>query len=247
MQTVAGRSVFFVGLRGLLSGRRWLVVAVLDGFFLALALILALAGERAKNQLYMAGLYENLLLPVLLPFVCLLFATEALGGEVDDRTLIYLTLRPAPAIAIVGAKFLSASAISVAAVWLALAPGFVLLTHGDAGAGMLGALLVSATFAALAYCALFLMLGLLLRRALLIGVIYVLFWEGAIAGLSRSAANLSVRNYASGLFGHLLQRPDLLKPDDAGPTVVHSLIVLIVIAVAGVALAAYKLRRVELP
>ena len=36
----------------------------------------------------------------------------------------------------------------------------------------------------IAYAAIFLALGLLVRRSLLIGVIYVLFWEGAISSIS---------------------------------------------------------------
>ena len=58
--------------------------ALLDGLFLLLSVILAAAGERSRDQQYLVNLHRSLVLPILLPFVCLLFATEAFGGEIED-------------------------------------------------------------------------------------------------------------------------------------------------------------------
>lgn len=239
--------IFRVSLRGLLGGRRgWLVVAS-DVLFLLVALILAIGGKRSSNVDYMSALFRNLALPVLVPFISLLFASEALGAEVEDRTLIYLTLRPVSAVAIALAKFAAAAAISLAAVWLALVPGFALLTHGDAGVSMLLALVVAGGLATIAYVGVFMLIGLLWRRALLIGVIYILLWEGAVAGISNGAAHLSIRFYATGVYADLLSRPELERPAFPTPNAPGSIILLALVTVVAIILTARRLRRIEQP
>ena len=239
--------IFRVSLRALLGGRRGWLVAASDLLFVLLALILAVGGKRSSNVDYMSSLFRNLALAVLVPFIALLFASEALGAEVEDRTLIYLTLRPVRAIYIAGAKFFAAALISLAAVWLALIPGFAILTHGGAGPEMLLALIVAGGLATLAYVGVFMLLGLLWRRALLIGVIYILLWEGAIAAISVGAAHLSIRYYATGIYADLLNRPELERPDFPTPTAPGSIVVLAIIALGTVLVTAQRLRRIEQP
>jgi ABC-2 type transport system permease protein len=236
-----------MSLRGLLAGKRWWIVVAADALLVLLVVIVALAGNSDQDQQYMVNFARALVLPLLLPFVSLIFASDALGAEVEDRTLVYLTLRPVPALSIALPKFAASTLISVVAVWLALIPGFIILTHGDVGPRMLIALLVSGAFGCLAYNALFVLLGLVRRQALLLGFIYVLLWEDAIAGLSTAAAHLSVRYYTLGIFGGLLHRDDLLPPADAGPAAAGSILFLVAVSVAAVACTGYRLRRLELP
>ena len=52
----------------------------------------------------------------------------------------------------------------------------------------------------LAYTAVFLPLGLFLpKRGLIVGFLYVLFWEGTLSTLSTGLATLSVRRYVQGV------------------------------------------------
>ena len=234
-----------MSIRGLLAGRRWWLVVVSDVVLLGLVLIFALAGKQSSHLQYMTDFARTLVLPLLLPFVSLLFATEALGAEVEDRTLVYLTLRPVQSLAIALPKFLAAALISVAAVWVALVLAFAILGR-DGGVRMLAALLVASAVGVGAYCGIFVLLGLLRRQALLIGFIYVLLWEDAIAGLSTAAAHLSVRFYALGIFAGILHRDDLLPPAEAGPAAGGSALFLIAVTVAAVLYTANRLRRIEL-
>lgn len=244
----AMRVIFGVSLRGLLSGRRWVLAAVLDGLFVLLALILTLAAHDEPRQRYLFDIVRLFALPVVLPFIALIFSTEALGTEVDDRTLIYLTLRPVPSWAIALAKFAACGVVTVAAIWIALVPSFLLSGGAGGPAGLLPALLVGSACGALAYAALFLLLGLLVRRALLAGAIYILLWETALAGLSTGAAHLSVRFYALAIATGVLHA-DYLIPDDVLSTLPNLLTALIFLAVVSTLtlwLTTRYLRRVEL-
>ncbi len=245
----AGGAPFLVilqaSLRALLTGRRWILVVLLDAIFILLALLLATQSDPASHQRHLVNLFHNLGLPALLPFVALLFSTEALGAEVEDRTLIYLTLRPLSSATIALAKFTAAFLITLAAVWLPLLVSFLLLGLNDPPAGQLPALLLAGAIGSAGYCAVFLLLGLLLRRALLIGAIYVLTWEGAIAGLSTSAAHLSVRFYTFGVYAGLL-RHDEFFDGDPYPAPLASLVFLLIVVAVALWWTARRVRRTEL-
>jgi ABC-2 type transport system permease protein len=243
----AGRAILSLSLRALLSGRRWLLVAALDALFVAVALILALAAHDESPQRYLVDLTRTLALPILLPFIALIFASEALGSEVEERTLVYLTLRPLPGWLIVLAKYSACALVILAAIWLALLPAFFALDGLHGPAALLPALLIGAGAGALAYAALFLLLGLLLRRALLVGAIYILLWETAIAALSTGAAHLSVRVYALAVVRGVLG-DDAFFPSDALtslPSLLTALLWLAVVSALALWVTAWRLRRVE--
>jgi ABC-type transport system involved in multi-copper enzyme maturation permease subunit len=111
----------------------------------------------------------------LLPIWSLTFATEALGRERESGNLLWLLTRPLSRPAIYLAKF-----VSVLPWTLALnLGGFTLLC---AAAGMPGWLALRIYWPAvllgtLAFCALFHLLGTLLRRAAIAGILYAFFVE----------------------------------------------------------------------
>ena len=47
--------------------------------------------SRSRRQTLCPELFGQLVLPILMPLTATLFATSALGSEIEDRTLIYLT------------------------------------------------------------------------------------------------------------------------------------------------------------
>ena len=244
----ATRTIFAVSARGLLAGRRWLLAAGLDVIYLIVAVVLALAATDEPSQRYSMDLFRTLALPVLLPFVALIFSSDALGSEVEDRTLIYLTLRPVPSLAIALAKYLACFVVTVAAVWVALVPAWLVLGGLTGPGGLLPALAIGSALGALAYTAFFLLLGLFLRRALLIGAVYILLWETAIAALSNGAAHLSIQFYALAVARGVLHA-DYLIPDDVLsplPSLATSVIVLIVASAVALWFTTRWLRRVEL-
>jgi ABC-2 type transport system permease protein len=92
------------------------------------------------------------------------------------------------------------------------------------------------------YVSLFLALSLFTRRALVIGIGYMLVWEGALSTLLPGIANLSIRQYALGAgdgFFQLTEEAARLSPTTA-------VTLSAVLTVVALALAIRRLMRFEL-
>ena len=122
-----------------------------------------------------------------------------------------------------------------------VASGFLSLGHGRT-AGLIGWPLLGVVLASLAYCAAAVLLSLYTRRPIVIGVIYILLWEGSIATFAASAAKLSISAYGRAFVGHVL-------PQASRPVAGTAVSALVLLAVAGIAAwaTARALGRVELP
>ena len=80
------------------------------------------------------------------------------------------------------------------------------------------------------------------RRPVVIGIIYIILWEGSIATFAVSAAKLSISAYGRSFVAHAL--PQAAKP--VAGTVPSAIVLLIVVAVA-VWAASRRLVTAELP
>ena len=82
--------------------------------------------------------------------------------------------------------------------------------------------------ASLAYCAAASWLSLKTRRPIVIGVIYILLWEGSIATFAVSAAKLSISAYGRAFVAHAL--PQAAKP--VAGTMPSAIVLAVVVVVA---------------
>jgi ABC-type transport system involved in multi-copper enzyme maturation permease subunit len=129
----------------------------------------------------------------LLPIWSLSFATEALGGEREGRSLVWLLSRPMPRVSIYLAKF------------VALLPWSLGLTVGGfavlcALAGRPGHLALRLYWPAvlggtLAFCALFHFLGACFRRSAVIALVYSFFLETILGNMPGYMKRLSISFY----------------------------------------------------
>lgn len=235
-------------LRALARNRRSLVVAALLGVPVLLALIYVASEGKSGGESFVIQLFVTLVLPVLLPLTALIFATSALGGEVEDRTLLYLTLRPVSRLVVVVAKLLASALITTVMVEIALAATYLIGTQGTGTAQNFGAILLAGLVGCLAYSSLFLLVGLWLpRRGLLVGFIYVLLWEGVLSQLSTGLATFSVRRYVEGALDANLGAAALANSVPVDLSGAASLFVLALVLVAGIAVSTWKLQQMELP
>jgi len=179
---------------------------------------------------------------VIVPIVSLVFAAASLGDVRDDGTLVYLWLRPmgrAPLVVAAAAAAVTVS-LPLCVIPTTLGGWFATDFVAESGGVALGAL-AAAALGTVAYSCLFVLLGLLFRKAVLWGIAYVLLWEGLAVGLGDFAERLSLRGYARSL---LSQIADV----DLGFTtygLVTSIIVLASVSVVSLALAAVRLSRLN--
>ena len=254
------KAIFFLTLRALTGWKRPLVLGLLILVPALLGLVFSLSTTDEDGTRFAVELFDNLVLPVIMPIIAVIVAASALGHEVEDRTLIYLTLKPVSRFKIVIAKYASAVCIVAGLVEVGVAAMFVLASRKAAAVqpglsqavfdkgNTAGGLLIAALGGSAAYAGLFLLLGLLMpQRGLLVGFAYVLGWEGLAAGLSMALATLSVRRYVQGLLDTHLASDTLAQLIPSTLSAGGSVLGLLIVVAATVLLTTWRLTCIQLP
>jgi ABC-2 type transport system permease protein len=182
-------TVAYITTRGLFGRRRALLLLPLPALLVGLALICRAYDVNPAH--WGTPVLVGLGLAVVLPVIALIVGTGVLGSEVDDGTLVHILTKPLPRRDIVLAKL--GVAVGVTAVSTAV-PLFVAGVLADSV--RLGlALAAGAAVGACAYSALFLLLSLLTRRPVLLGLVYILVWEGLLGRFVSGTRVLSIEQY----------------------------------------------------
>ena len=183
-----------ITLRALLNRRRTLLLALLGALLVLVAVLYRLGNPTAAESLDVTRrLLANFGIGVLLPLVAVIVGTSALGSELDDGTIVYLLAKPVARWRIVLVKLVVAWLVTCVLVAPAIMIAGVIgqddpqLAMGYAVASIVGAL---------EYTAIFIALSLVTSRALIIGLAYVVVWEGVVAGLFSGTRAVSVRQHA---------------------------------------------------
>jgi len=186
-----------VTFRSLLSRRRSLLVLLFVLLPIGLALFVRAVGVHEDPNSIATVFLDTFVVHVVLPLVALLFGTATLGTEIDDGTIVYLLAKPIPRWEILAAKLLVAEVATLALVVPSTLVTGVVLLGGVAGANtsLAWAYTVGAAVGAVVYVAIFVAMSVITSRALVLGLVYILIWEGFLAGLFAGTRNLSVREY----------------------------------------------------
>ena len=229
-----------ITLRALLGRRRTLLLALVGGLVILATVLYRLGSPSDAESLdVMNGLLGDFGIGVVLPLVAVIVGTAALGAELDDGTIVYLLAKPVPRSRIVLVKLLVAVLIVLALTVPAIAIGG-LIGHPDRELAIgYGA---AAAFGALEYTAVFLALSLVTTRALIVGLAYVVVWEGVIAGLFAGTRVFSVRQHALAVADAV--GGDASTTAELDPAI--ALVVGVVVTILAAALAVRRLERVEL-
>ena len=194
-------------------------------------------------ELRYARLVGQLLLPFVIALVALALASASIADERDDSTIIYLTQTPVPRMAILSAKLLATWIATLAVVSPGVAAAFVV--DQNAGGGGVIWLVLSVLLTTLAYSAAFSWLSLRMKRAVLTGIAYIVFWEGSIASFAPSADRLSISAY-----GRVIAkqgRTDVSWTNAPAVAWGTAAIVLLLVSAAALWLGTRRLERMELP
>lgn len=134
---------------------------------------------------------ENFGLRIFVPLVGVVVSTAVLGNMLEERNLVYFWLRPLARWKIAVAAWMAAIVVLLPLVLVPL--GVLAAIVGDMTD--VRAMLIASAVGAIAYSGLFTMLGSVTQKALIIGLGYILVWEGIIAGFSRTAGSLAITTY----------------------------------------------------
>lgn len=182
-------TITWITARGLFGRRRFLLLLPLPGLLVVLAVVARWAGVDPRQ--WATPVLVGLGLGVVLPVVALIVGTGVLGSEIEDGTIVHILTKPLPRWQIVLPKLAVAAGVTAFTVAIPLYVGGVLADSVRLGLGLAAA----GTVGALAYSAVFLALSLLTRRPVLLGLVYVLIWEGLLGNLVKGTSVLSIQQY----------------------------------------------------
>lgn len=183
-----------------------------------------------------ASLIDTYGFTLLAPIVTLVIASACFDNLVEDSTLVYLWLRPIPRWYLASAA--AAASVSAAAPIVGVPLVVAALVSGGGGAVVAGTI-VGSVVAALGYAGFFVAAGLVTRRSLTWGMVYVLVWEAFIARVGTTSSRLSVQHYARSVMAEVANVT--LEGGDASLWL--ALATPVVFLVIGVALTSHWLRR----
>lgn len=233
-----------VTLRQLLGRRRTLLLVFLAALPVLLAVAFRVAGETEVER-FTRRIFDTITMTILLPLVAILFGAGAFGAEIDDGTVVYLLAKPVPRWIAVAAKAFTAMAMAIllTGTSTALAGIIDMVPAGSDGVSATLAQVLAVVVGSVCYVSLFLAVSLFTRRALVLGIGYMLVWEGALSFMLAGIANLSIRQYSLGASTAIYKLP-LQEVRLSAETAFVLSGVLVVVALV---VAAWKLMRFELP
>jgi ABC-2 type transport system permease protein len=194
-------ALFGLTLRQQARGRRLLILVIL----FCLPTAAALLAHYSNAGIRWAGLELDLVLRLianaLVPLTALLYASGMIQDEVEEQTLTYLFLRPLPKWAIYLVKLLATlvvtillTAVFTTVTYLALY-GRVRGLWGEVLSDRLPKTVALLALALVGYCSLFGCISLLVRQVLLVGVAYIVLFEGVIASIDFAIRQATVIYY----------------------------------------------------
>lgn len=236
-------TVFTLTVRALLLRRRSLALLLAVATVPFFVVLNTLRGDLTPDV--QAIIVGRLLITTVTPLVALVLAVTAIGDERESGTIVYLATSRVSRLRIAAEKCLAAIACALVLLLPALAAVVYLGLHLGTGTDNLLRALAGTALVAAVYAAVFVAVGLLLRRALIAGIVYILIWEGAIATVAPSAERVSLTAWGRAVTdGGLYGLQEGLVPTLSGTT---GAIVLVATTAVAVVLAGWRLGRMDLP
>lgn len=226
----------------LLGRRRVLMLLAFPAVLLALAAA-ARAWEGPDDQLAVL-LLGGFALGTLLPLLGLVAGNGTIGPEIDDGSIVYLLSKPLSRHVIVVTKL----AVAVVVVLLLGAvPVYVagVVVTGSTG-GLAVGYAVGAAVAGIAYCALFVLLSLVTRNAVVIGLVYALVWESLVGQLVPGARDLSIQQWSLALTERVVGSAAEQAGVNSAVGLTTAVVALLVVVVGGTWFAGHRLQTLRL-
>lgn len=241
--------VFMLTIRQFFGGKSVWVVAVLAFLPALFGMIYWFdSGDNPPAYFLAENIYRPLVIATLLPITVLILATGALGNEIEDATLPYLTLKPISRLRIVFEKLLATLVVSLPIILGGLLTTYLIVFRGDAGESeslsFLWALLASAAAGIVAYGAVFLLVSLFVARALLVGIVYALVWESLLGRFLTGLKIVSIRHYTESILVGMADDRDIALTGATG--VATSVIVIVAVVIAAMLISTWRLRNLNL-
>jgi ABC-2 type transport system permease protein len=221
-------------LRATLSRKRALLFAIPAVLLIGLS---ALLTETAQGNGWQPVFLGTFGYSVILALTALLVGGSVLGAEIEDGSIVHLLATPVSRRSVVLTKYLLAVALTI--LFAAVPEYLAGAIASGAGSKLAIGLFVGALAGSVIYNALFVMLTAAFSpgRALALGLLYVLIWEGLLANLVPGVGLLSAGHYSLAIANSIAHDSALHANLTTGTAVGMGLVV----TVAAIVLAVQRL------
>ncbi|HLX49864.1 MAG TPA: ABC transporter permease [Streptosporangiaceae bacterium] len=238
MSGIFNGTVASITLRATLGRRR----ALLFGLPAAILILvtLALKASHPSTADWPSLILGDFGFTVVIPLTALVVGGSVLGAEIDDGSIIHLLATPVRRSSVIMTKFAVATGLTmVFAAGSELVAG--LIATGSA-TKLVMALFAGALVGSLIYNALFIMLSAATTRAIAVGLLYVLVWEGLLGNFVSGVRILSIGHYALGVANAIAHDSSL----HAGLSLTTAVVMGAIVTVAALLMAMQRLASFSL-
>ena len=255
--------VFDLSLGEMLWSRRTIFMAVVLGVPVVIALVVRVVdiwwrapftvnGERVGGATLFGMLIWWVYLRFVVPALGVFYGTALIADEVEDKTITYLFTRPVPRSSILVGKYLAYLVCTTLVVLPSVMMVFFLLVPvGEIGASF-GILLTDLGLLALGlavYGALFALVGALLQRPLIAGLVFAFGWEQIAMLMPGYIRRFTAVYYLQGMVPHTIPSEGIASllayTFSDSPSVATCLFSLGIATIVSLGLAARTVRRKE--
>jgi ABC-2 type transport system permease protein len=238
MSGILNGTVAKITFRATMGRKRAFLFAITPVILLLVTTALKLSNPADKS--WPADILGAFGFSVVLPLTALIIGTSVLGAEIDDGSIVHLLATPVRRSSVIITKFAVAAGLTMIFVavpellaGLIATGGVTRLAIGVFAGAMTGSVI---------YNAVFVLVSVLTTRAIAVGLLYLLVWEGLLGNLVSGASELSVGQYSLGVANSIARDQALNAHLTLGTVVVAGLIV----TVAALALAIRRLAAFSL-
>jgi ABC-2 type transport system permease protein len=190
------RAIAELTVRQSLARRRWIIVAMLAALPVVMAIVLRPYLHDTADLLdATVDICSTVAFTVVVPIIALVLASAGFGAEIDDGTVVYLLTKPTERSTIAITKLVVTAALALALNGASVALVSIILLRGTGSTTLGVGFAVGAMLGSILYAAIFLALGLITRRGMLVGLLYLVVWEGVLSRLFAGTRTFSVRQY----------------------------------------------------
>ena len=245
MSVGVDRTLIWLSARQLFAKRRALIALGLSLIPMVVALVfrMLVSDARGSGGDFLIGLARDLVIGALLPLTAVLFGTTAFGGDIEDGTLLYLLLKPIARWRVVFWKYVVAVVCTAAVMVPATLLPWLVVRGPDLPIQVPLSLLAGLAVGSALYCAGFLALGAWTRRALVVGLLYVVTIEMVLSRNLTGVKAISAREFALAISQKLLGNSAALVDKPVTTATVWTMGTLML--VVGVGLTIWKVRAYE--
>lgn len=182
----------------------------------------------------------------IVPICALAYGTMSIGGDREDRTLLFLLVRPVPRVLILLAKLLATVPLVVGLVVVSF--WCYCRMAGEVGQLAFDLYLPVVLYMTIAYVALFHLFAVAFRHSTIIALVYALFMELLLGNMPGIIRRVAVNYYGKAMvydigagYGVRIPDPELFVPI----TAYAAAVTLLCISIGAVALTAWIFQRRE--